>query len=359
MVAYIVVAKEPVSLAGRGYTPMKRTALSALAIWLITLTAADATTYVTVRDGEFATGSRIIHPYWASFYPYWPQGGKIHRGEAWTDPEFTGYIDQIIALAKSAGLNTLRATDFLDGATSDWRNPTVWANMDYFVRTAGNNHMYVIISIDAYRKWLIHNNIGPYDPAQWTEYLKFFGKRYGDARNILYVPVAGELPAVNGHDPWRGTADQYVAFYTQVLKLLAQVDPHHLHTVGGLSFLDDPHYGIPWQALFSLQGNDFACMHEYSDKDLHISLPMLSAWSQSKHMPLVLEEFGGKQSLGDGARAAYFSTVFAEAKSHGVAGIGFWNLGLENAPSSYEVGPQTPQTLAVVKAYSPSAGSKT
>jgi hypothetical protein len=292
----------------------------------------------------------VLTPRWATFYPYWQHNGKIEHGGAWADPAFPYYIDAMIGMAQQAKLNTLRATDFLDGAEDDWHNPAVWSNMDYFVHQAAAHHLYAIISIDAYRKWLIQHNTNPYDPAQWTDYLRFFSQRYAKETDILYIPIAGEIPPPNSKNLWKATAAQYLAFYTQVLATLRQLDPHHLHTVGGLSFLNNPHYGIPWQELFSLPGNDLAAIHVYSAGDLNVSLPMVGQWCVAKKLPLVVEEFGAKQSLGDAARAAYFTSVFAKAHAAGAAGIGCWNLGPEIAPTSYEVSPQTPQTLAVLQA---------
>lgn len=303
-----------------------------------------------LRGGQFVQDGKPLHPLWATFYPHWEVDGRIKTGSAWTDPAFPRYIDAMIGLAKQANLNALRATDFLDGATADWRNPTVWANMDYFVRTAAADGMHVIISIDAYRKWLIKHNTNPYEPTLWTDYLRFFGKRYGGSTSILYIPVAGEAPPPSSKNPWKATADQYVAFYRQALETLRQTDPHHLHTVGGLSFLNNPRYGIPWQQLFSLPGNDLASIHVYSEGDLTISLLTVAQWCAARHLPLVVEEFGAKQSLGDAERAAYFKRVCDAARAQRVAGLGFWNLGPELAPSSYEVSEATPHTFAAVQA---------
>jgi endo-1,4-beta-mannosidase len=312
--------------------------------------AAPPSPFVTLQGGRFTQNGQTLAPCWSTFYPSWQHNGKIERGGAWADPAFPQYIDAMISMAQQARLNTLRATDFLDGAPDDWRSPTVWANMDAFVHQAAAHHLRVILSIDAYRKWLIHRGIAPYDPARWTDYLRFFCRRYGQEPGILYIPAAGEIPPPNSQNPWKATAAGYAAFYRQMLSTLRELDPHHLHTVGGLSFLNRPAYGIPWQKLFALPGNDLAAIHVYSDGDLNTSLPMVGQWCAARKMPLVLEEFGAKQSLGDSGRAAYFTRVFGRAQAEGPAGIGFWNLGPELAPSSYEVGPQTPLVFAAVQA---------
>jgi hypothetical protein len=69
--------------------------------------------------------------------------------------------------------------------------------------------------------------------------------------------------------------------------------------------------------------------------------------------PLIDEEFGWQQGMGDGARAANFGETFSMLRSLRAAGMVFWNLGYEVGPGSYEVGPSTPQTFAVVRSQAP------
>jgi len=68
-------------------------------------------------------------------------------------------------------------------------------------------------------------------------------------------------------------------------------------------------------------------MHEYSDGDLNVTLPMLSDWCGSNGIPLLLEEFGGRQQIGDQERADYLNLVYSRARQYSVVGIGLWNLG--------------------------------
>lgn len=309
--------------------------------------------FVYLSGGQFYFGDQQINPYWTTFYPYWDHNGHIYHGSAWHQPDFSQYIDFMIAMAQQANVNTLRATDWLDGSTADWHDPVVWSNMDYFVQATAANNMYAIIDISAYRKWLIANNTWPYDPNLWSDFIQLFGDRYGNTANILYVPIAGEIPYPTSSNPWKATANEYVAFFTQTLAALHAADPNHLHTVGGLSFLNRPEYGIPWQTLFSLPYNDFCDMHEYSDGDLNVTLPMLSDWCGSNGIPLLLEEFGAKQQIGDQARADHFNLVYGRASQYNVVGVGLWNLGPELAPSSYEVNPQTPLAFAAIQNNAP------
>jgi hypothetical protein len=304
--------------------------------------------FINARPGALYRGEERLRPVWSSFYPYWEYQGKILRGAGWANPDFGRYIDRSIERARQVGLNGLRATDYLEGS-NDWKDKTVWQNVDYFLKATHAAGMDVIVNIDPFRKWLIRNNQNPYNPDLWTEYLPFIGEKLAPWRNILYVPVAGEVPPPESNNSWKATARGYVAFYRVVLDRLRRVEPNHLHVVGGLSFLNRPQYGIPWEELFSLPGNDLVALHVYSEGDLMVSLPMLADWARKNSKPLILEEFGAKQSEGDDKRAGYFDRVFRAAQDANVAGLGFWNLGSESAPASYQVGEQTPQTWAAVR----------
>ena len=116
--------------------------------------------FVTIQDGRFAVAGRTLSPYWSTLYPYWDRGPKVLRGAAWADPEFPRYIDFIVELAQLAGVNTLRATDWLDGA-GDWRNDAVWTNLDYLFAKTAQQGMFVIVDLSAFRKWLIGNQRWP------------------------------------------------------------------------------------------------------------------------------------------------------------------------------------------------------
>src|SRR5947209_14185167 len=88
--------------------------------------------FVSIQDGRFVLAGQTLSPYWSTLYPFWDRGARVLRGAAWADPEFPSYIDFIVELAQLAGINTLRATDWLDGA-DDWRNSAVWTNLDYLL----------------------------------------------------------------------------------------------------------------------------------------------------------------------------------------------------------------------------------
>lgn len=304
--------------------------------------------FVRAQGTGFVIGTTPLRIATATIYPDFPSGGKTYRGSAWTHTDFPAYVDQMLDLVVAAKLNTVRVTDFLSG-TSDWRDPTVWQNIDTAICHAQARGLHVIIDLATFGTSLYKSRRFAYNAADWQDFLAFVGQRYQRAPGIAYYAISGEALPPNGHDPLRPTADQLVIFYREIsARLFASDNGHHLISTGGLSFLNRD-YGIPWQTIFALPHIDLAAIHVYSTGDRDITLPMVAAWAAQALKPFVLEEFGFQQSLGDAARAAAFADIFARAHAAGAAGIGFWNLGPEVNPKSYDLSPATPAVWQVVQ----------
>jgi hypothetical protein len=304
--------------------------------------------FVRAQGSRFVVGSTPLHLMAATIYPDDSVGSATYRGSAWLRPDFPAYISRMLDLAVAAHLNTIRATDFLNDA-ADWRTPQVWLNLDNLICQAQARGMHVIISLKTFSDRLYKSGQFPYNPADWQDYLTFVGQRYRNAPAIAYYAIAGEALPPNGHDPLRPTADQLVSFYRATAATLAQADGgNHLISTGGLSFLNGD-YGIPWQTIFALPHIALAAIHVYSVGDRDISLPMVAAWAAQQGKPFMLEEFGFRQNLGDAARAAAFTDIAQRARAVGAAGLGFWNLGPEVSPLSYDISPATPLTWQAVQ----------
>jgi hypothetical protein len=276
-------------------------------------------------------------------------GATMYRGHSWQKSDFTGYIDQIIASAEEAHLNTIAATQFLDAATPDWRDPTIWANMDYLMQQAAQHHLFVIIHFAAYRSYLEAQNIAPYDPANWTDFLQFVGSRYRDATALAYYSLSAEAASPLSQNPFRVSGDQLLTFFRQASDTLYAADGgHHLISTGGFGSLSQ-NLGVPWQAIFSLPHINVTATHAYSAAE-RAFVATVAQWSNQHGKPYVLEEFGFQQGDGDAQRAQEFTTVFQLCHQAGVAGTIFWNLGPEDAPQSFDVNDQTPLTLQAIQA---------
>lgn len=313
--------------------------------------------FVLIKDGSFEIHGIRFVPYGSTMYPHWSIDNHVIYGSGWEDPRFTTYIDSIIILAKQAGINTIRPTNFFDGVVSTtdsgwWKNPRVWSNMDYLLTKAYHNNMYVLLDLSSYRDRLLRAGTYPYNPVDWVNFLTFVGKRYMNNPAIVNYAIAGEVACPNGNTSLRpkSTTD-LTQFYAHVTQTLYLADPNHLISSGGLSYLNEPDCGIDWQAIFSLPNISIAAIHVYSNNDRRISIPMVSVWAHHHHVPFTVEEFGFKQNMGDANRAKAFNTIYSllsptyyDAKS-----VVFWNLGTELDPNSYEVGPQTPITWKIIR----------
>jgi hypothetical protein len=93
-------------------------------------------------------------------------------------------------------------------------------------------------------------------------------------------------------------------------------------------------------------------------------VPRVAQYCRSVGKPVIDVEWGILQAgdhwyLSNGGRgpligqAAYFRATYSWLRSGQMAGISFWNIGYQLSPLSYDVGPQTPATLAVVRSHAP------
>lgn len=306
--------------------------------------------FVTIENNSFTYSGHEFTPYGATFYPYWEKDGKFIRGSGWINPDFPQYIDKIISMAKSGNLNTLRPTNYFDGITSTdspnwWKNQNVWQNMDYLIKTAHDNNIFVLLDLSSYRDKLIKSGKYPYNAKDWNDFLSFVGNRYKDNSTILNYALAGEVPCPNGKETLRPkTSESLTEFYKETSEKLHTVDPNHLISTGGLSHLNEKACNIDWQSIFNLPTIDLTAVHVYSDGDRTITVPTVSDWSKKNKKPFTVEEFGFKQEPGDAVRSILFAKNYSIFEKYATKTIIFWNLGSEIAPTSYEVSPDTPLT---------------
>ena len=315
-----------------------------------TPTASASVGFVGLSGQEFTQDGVIIHPYGSTMYPYWQFVGTYVRGSGWAHPEFTQYIDQMIALAQQAHLNVLRPTDFFDGVTyGDWYNVTVWSNMDYLLQQAAVHRMHVILDLSPFRNQNLKQGIYPYNASDYSAAFAWVARRYADNRALLNYSIAGEVKCPTSSDPLRPTATSALtAYFQQLSDTIRAADPNHLISSGGLSYLNESNCGIDWKAIESLPNINVVAIHVYSENDRTITMPLVSAWAAAAHKPFTVEEFGFHQSLGDQARAAAYQRMYDLGRQYNATTMVLWNLGLELAPSSYEVNAATPLTWSTV-----------
>ena len=293
--------------------------------------------FVRAQGSHFCYRGRVLRLY----------GGSMYHG-AWTSSE-QSYIDQEIAMARSGGLNTLRAVNFLDGV-GNYRDQAVWSNVDYLMRQARAHHMFVILDLSTYRNNLIKMGKIAYDARDYVGFLDFVGKRYRNEPALAVYSLAGEPAAPNGSDVPMVSTQALTDFYARTSAMLHAADRgHHLISSGGLLYLS-PGSGIDWESIFSLPYIDLASIHVYSTWDQDNAVPMVSRWAARHSKPFVIEEFGFDQSKDtDRQRSVYYAGIYALGLRYQAAGIAFWNLGPDGG---FDAGPHTPAVWKTVRQFS-------
>ncbi len=275
-----------------------------------------------------------------------------------------------IALAREAHLNTIRITNFLnvDGnpSTAPYDRAS-WREVDAMIVAAELNGMRVDLGLSDYREMLWNHCIDPYT-ANWATFISFVANRvntlthvtYKDDPAIAFVSLAGE-PLPPGTHQFTASSgrpcslsystSQLTAFYAYGTAGWAKQNGSVLINTGGLGYLNETSSGIDWTTIFSLPYNAFCDIKTYGG--MQAWSPVAAYYCHAIGKPLVVEEFGWPQGVGDGVRAQLYDGMVAQLRSLGVAGLAFWNLGYQLGPTSSEVNPSTPATFAAVVGNAP------
>jgi len=317
--------------------------------------------FVTAAGGHFLYGGKLLKLYGSTFYP-----ATVGGTSAWRRSSFPQYIDHILQLEASAGQNVVRPTDYWDktNTAQTWNDGTIWTNLDYLVRAAAQRHMFVIMDLSAFRWLLVSMGQDPYNATNWTTFLTFVGARYRDAPSIAFYSIVGEPPPPTTP----AASDLLVGFYRAVTNELYSADQgHHLITGGGFNHMEEETLATPWwHEIYALPHNDVVAFKTYSQHDLNL-MPTIAAYAQHLNKPMVDEEFGMPQYMGDAqyaggsggynglftSRAQFFEAVYSEGGGLGVDSFVFWNLGCQLGSSSYEVSPLTPGAWQVMTSHGP------
>jgi hypothetical protein len=281
-----------------------------------------------------------------------------------------------IALAKSAGINTIELVEFdKDYHTlSDTESADTWDRVDAFVAAAQAASEHVILNLSEYGQSLqaAGDNAVTTD---WGPYLSFVahrvntvsGETYATDPTIAMVELWGEIPAPDGDGGGCScTTAQMQSFFTNTLAEWHALSPV-LVSSGGFSYLNDSGSGIPWQAVMS-DPDDATCdMEINSTPDLDTTTPAVTSYCGGLGKPWFLSAWssclGSSQFSGDldhfptdAAMATHATQMYSVARggqpaSYPAMGTDFWNLQADSseASGSCDIGPQVPDTWAAVQ----------
>jgi hypothetical protein len=266
--------------------------------------------------------------------------------------------DGAVELALLEGFTTMRVVNFYNPTTGDPAttpfSDAVWSRVDTLIAKADAANLKVVLDLADYRNILLDHCINPYR-ADWTRFETFVahrvnhvsGRVYGADPAIAMVSFAGEPEPVGTHGCISYTAADLTTFFRTVTRTWKSLDRNHLTTSGGLGYLDFTS-GIDWHAITSDPNLDVCAFKTYGG--MKAWLPAGASYCNGTlAKPWYNDEWGYQQSAGDAATAQAFQAQFDSNRANNAAGNFFWNAGYETAPGSYDVGPQTPLTLAVVR----------
>jgi len=293
------------------------------------------------------------------------------------NPGLTPYVSGIknpsgtVALAQHARLNTVRLINFYSDrgnpATTPY-DPGAWNQVDAMIAALRRAGMRADLGLADYRNLLWNNCINPYT-ADWSRFLSVVANRvntvtgvtYKNDPTIAFVSVAGEPLPVGTHSftasatgqpcTIRYSTQDLTNFYRSTTGVWKRERASVLINSGGLGYLNETTSGIDWVTIFSLPTNDLCDIKTYGG--MYSWAGNAAAFCRLIGKPIIDEEFGWQQGIGDAQRSQLFDQTYALVRSLRLAGVAFWNLGYQLAPTSYEVNPLTPATLAAVQRSAP------
>ena len=267
-----------------------------------------------------------------------------------------------IDMAKAAGANTIRITDFLSYGINSAQAvelEAAWQRVDNVIDLAAKANMRLLLDLSPLRNLMLVEGLNPY-VRDWTPYLTkaatrintITGVAYRDDPTIALVSMAGEVEPPHGDaKPSLPTTRQVTQFFRTTLDTWSILAPDTLVNAGGLLHTDWDS-GLDWKAIYALPGNDLCAVHVYSDESLKSGIIPVADYCAKLGKPWIMEETGIPYQRGDAVRAAWFRNVMKASWRNGAAGVGVWNIGGDTVGpggTTYDINPTQPQTWYAVQ----------
>jgi hypothetical protein len=284
-----------------------------------------------------------------------------------------------VAAAMAAKLNTLEIVEFETKYhdLADTMSDATWKRVDALVAAAGGAGLHVILNLSSYGQSLAAAGQTP-TVVDWKPYLQFLTGRVNTITHVLYaddptialIEIWGEIPAPDGMGT-HGTPQQMTDFFHRTLGELEALDPNHLMSTGGFSYLNETNAaGIDWKTIMSDKADHVCAVEVNSQGDRDTTVPMVSSFCKGLGKPWFLSAWSacvGQSSMFNGdidhfptdaLAAQHAADMYAVAADKNVGGAApampavgsdFWNLGNGQAPTC-DINPGFPMTFAVVVA---------
>jgi hypothetical protein len=304
-------------------------------------------------------------------------GGKPFRIKGATAYGQYGDAPAEVAAALAAKLNTIEIVEFETKYhdLADTMSEATWTRVDALVAAAGGAGLHVVLNLSSYGQSLAAAGQTP-TAVDWKPYLQFVtGRvstithvRYADDPTIALIEIWGEIPPPDGMGT-HGTPQQMTDFFHRTLTELTALDPHHLMSTGGFSYLNLPNAaGIDWKTIMSDPADHLCAVEINSQPDRDTTVPMVSSFCKGLGKPWFLSAWSacvGSMSMFNGdvdhyptddLAAQHAADMYAVAADQNVVGAApampavgsdFWNLGNGKAPTC-DINPGFPKTFAVV-----------
>ena len=241
-------------------------------------------------------------------------------------------------------------------STRDYTDPVVWAHLDHLVCLAQERGIFVIMDLSAYKWLLTAHGVDPMNAGLWNRYITDVGHHYSAARSIIEYSIVGEpeFPRT------QADVDKLTAYYRQLTDTLYAADPNHLIAAGGFNHMNG---GLKnwWEAIFSLPHNDVGNFKVYSQNDINL-MPVIAGYGAQINKPLILEETGLPQKLGDDtwrgeayneikmSRKDFLGLIYKKSRQLGVSAVVVWNVACQSGPDHFDIYPGTPGAWAALTA---------
>lgn len=277
--------------------------------------------------------------------PWIPFGCTAYDSDNADAPYNQAHIDKVVNACLNGKFTTVRLTNFLrNEAGQDPYQETFWVGLDSMLDALKNINVKAILTFSDYSGILIGNGTNPFT-ANWTTFIAFASSRVNTVNGRVYsgddtiwsVALRGEAYTTN----FSGlTTTEITTFYQNMIPVVKTNFPNHLISAGGFNHVPNSNQNPDYQTIWALASVDYCSIHPYqaSNKNPVLSdsdITSLTNTAISVGKPILLEEIGFLQSIGDKERANMLRVLHNKFVAAGGIGLIIWNIGTPLLPTAF------------------------